>query len=122
MILPPNCWMKIWKPLKFANVKISVPRHVFMPIVTIRAITKSIKMENRKIFWMLLPLASLFFISACAQTLKSYESPKGYDLNNAQRTILPNVLHEVSGIAFPEENSDLIFANEDENGKVYFFP
>lgn len=71
---------------------------------------------------MFMALVSLFFFSACAQTPKNYESPKGYDLNNGQRTILPDVLHELSGITFPEENGDLIFANEDENGKVYFFP
>lgn len=67
-------------------------------------------------------LAGLFFFSACAQTPKSYKSPKGYDLNNGQRTILPDVLHELSGIAFQKERADLIFANEDESGKVYFFP
>lgn len=79
-------------------------------------------MDSRKLFRMLLPLTSLFFFSACAQTPKNYKSPKDYDLNNGQRTIIPDVLHELSGIAFPEGVADLIFANEDENGKVYFFP
>lgn len=71
---------------------------------------------------MFMPLVGLFFFSACAQTSKNYKSPKGYDLNDGQRTILPDVLHELSGISFPEEDSQHIFANEDENGKVYFFP
>src|SRR5690606_10928869 len=39
-----------------------------------------------------------------------------------ERLILPDVLHELSGIAFPEGNDDFIFAHEDELGKVYFFP
>ncbi|HUH47264.1 MAG TPA: SdiA-regulated domain-containing protein [Arenibacter sp.] len=79
-------------------------------------------MDNRKILRTYMALASLFFFSACAQVPKNYRSPKGYDLNRAERTILPYVLHELSGISFSQENNDFIFANEDENGKVYFFP
>lgn len=79
-------------------------------------------MDSRKIFRMVLPLAGLIFVSSCAQTPKNYGSPKGYDLNSPERIILPDVLHELSGIAFSQDGSDLIFANEDENGKVYFFP
>lgn len=71
---------------------------------------------------MLMSVAGLFIVSACAQTPKNYESPKGYDLNDGQRIILPDVLHELSGMSFPEDGSDFIFANEDESGKVYFFP
>ena len=79
-------------------------------------------MESKLILRIIMILVGLFFFSACAQTPKSYKSPKGYDLNNGQRTILPYALHELSGIAFPKESADFIFANEDENGKVYFFP
>jgi len=71
---------------------------------------------------MLMPLTGLFFLSACAQTPKNYASPKAFDLNNGQRISLPNALHELSGIAFPEDRDSLIYAIEDENGKVYFFP
>lgn len=78
-------------------------------------------MKGKKSFLMLMPFVSLFFFSACAQTPKSYDSPKGYDFNNGQQIFLPDALHELSGIAFPKESTDLIFANEDENGIVYFF-
>ena len=66
-------------------------------------------------------LGCLFFLAGCAQTPKFYESPIGYDLNKGEPFVLPDVLHELSGIAFPEKSGDLIYANEDENGKVYFF-
>ncbi len=78
-------------------------------------------MKSRKLFLMLLPFASLFFFFACAQTPKNYDSPTSYDFTKGQQVFLPDALHELSGIAFPTESDDLIYANEDENGKVYFF-
>ncbi|WP_400261465.1 SdiA-regulated domain-containing protein [Sphingobacterium sp. SG20118] len=78
-------------------------------------------MNSKKLFWICMPIASLFFFSACAQTPKSFVSPKGYDLNNGEKQFLPDALHEISGIAFPQESSQYIFANEDEHGIVYFF-
>lgn len=99
------------------------PTHsVFIPVVNYRANTISIKMDNWKISRLLILLTGPFFLSACGQSITNYESPKGYDLNNGERLILPDVLHELSGIAFPEGNDDFIFAHEDELGKVYFFP
>lgn len=68
-----------------------------------------------------MPVASLFFLSACAQTSTAFNSPKGYDLTKGEQWFLPDALHELSGIAFPQESSKHIFANEDENGIVYFF-
>ncbi len=78
-------------------------------------------MKSRKLFLRLLPFVSLFFFFACAQTPKNYNSPMGYDFTNGQLVFLPDALHELSGIAFPTESDEYIFANEDENGKVYFF-
>lgn len=75
---------------------------------------------KKKLLLFLIPLG-LFFFSACAQTPKNYDNPNGYDFANGQQVFLPDALHELSGIAFPAESDDLIFANEDENGKVYFF-
>lgn len=70
----------------------------------------------------LFAFASLFFFSACAQTPRVYESPQGYELNAGEPLYLPDALHELSGIAFPKESDELIFAVEDERGLVYFFP
>ncbi|CDS96719.1 SdiA-regulated domain-containing protein [Sphingobacterium faecium] len=78
-------------------------------------------MNNRKYLLILLPFVCLFFFSACAQHHIVYPSPKGFDLNNGEKLFVPDALHELSGIAFPEESSNHIFANEDENGIVYFF-
>lgn len=68
-----------------------------------------------------MPLACLFFFSACAPHHSVYPSPKGFDLNKGEKLFVPDALQELSGIAFPEESSRHIFANEDENGIVYFF-
>ena len=34
---------------------------------------------------------------------------------------MPSVLREISGIAFDQLNSDTLFAEQDENGKVFHF-
>lgn len=78
-------------------------------------------MNVRKLLSICMPVASLFFLSACAQTTEVYTSPKGYNLNKGEQLFVPDALHELSGIAFPAESSKHIFANEDENGLVYYF-
>ncbi|QQD13001.1 SdiA-regulated domain-containing protein [Sphingobacterium sp. UDSM-2020] len=79
------------------------------------------EMNGRKLLLICMPIASLFFLTACAQTTQVYRSPKGYDFNKGEKLFLPDALHELSGIAFPAESSKHIFANEDENGLVYYF-
>lgn len=78
-------------------------------------------MNVRRLLSISMPVASLFFLCACAQTTQVYMSPKGYNLNKGEQLFVPDALHELSGIAFPEESSKHIFANEDENGLVYYF-
>lgn len=70
----------------------------------------------------LLLLIGVLFFPACAQEPVEYASPKGYNFELGQKVFLPDVLHEISGIAFPHEKDDLIYAVEDESGKVYSFP
>jgi uncharacterized protein YjiK len=50
-----------------------------------------------------------------------YKSPAGYDLTKPEKFVLNNALHEISGISFLKENSDNIFAIEDEDGKLFNF-
>lgn len=78
-------------------------------------------MRNKELYLILMTFVNLVFFSACAQRPKNYDSPNGYDFTNGQTIFLPDALHELSGIAFPKERSKLIFANQDESGKVYFF-
>ncbi|NCD68751.1 SdiA-regulated domain-containing protein [Mucilaginibacter agri] len=56
---------------------------------------------------------------SCQQRVP-YLSPAGYDLNKPQTDYLPDNLEEVSGIAFNKGNPDLLYAEEDENGRVYY--
>ncbi len=57
--------------------------------------------------------------SACAQTKESYKSPAGYDLNKPVKYNMPEDLFEVSGIVFHEGHAGTLYAEQDEDGKVY---
>ena len=45
----------------------------------------------------------------------------GYDLDKAAVFKMPAVLDEISGIAFKNGNADTIFAEQDEEGKLFYF-
>ena len=49
----------------------------------------------------------------------SYQSPAGYDFNKPEKIILNQDLQEISGITFSSGNDTVIFAIEDEDGKLY---
>jgi hypothetical protein len=52
---------------------------------------------------------------------QAFTSPKGYNLNKPVKYNMPEKLHEISGIAFHHGKADSIYAEEDENGRVYYF-
>lgn len=56
---------------------------------------------------------------ACNQRGKSYTSPAGYNLNEPEKFFMPSSLHEISGICF-YNNSDTMYAIQDEKGNVYY--
>jgi hypothetical protein len=57
---------------------------------------------------------------ACTEK-KTYNSPPGYDLNNPAKYNMTDALTEVSGITFRNGKADTIYAEQDEEGKVYYF-
>lgn len=59
-------------------------------------------------------------VSACSQQASKYTSPAGYNLNKPGKIVLPSVLLEVSGISFNGGNSDILYAEQDEEGKVFY--
>jgi len=67
--------------------------------------------------WSLLGMAMLF--TACSRN-KVFKSPKGYDLNNPQRIIMPASLHEISGITFYQGRTDTVYAEQDEDGRLFY--
>lgn len=51
---------------------------------------------------------------------KSYTSPPGYDLNNGIKYNMSEGLLEISGIAFHHGKPDSLYAEQDEDGRIYY--
>jgi hypothetical protein len=73
-------------------------------------------MGETKYFLVLLVLLTL---GACSQPLQ-IKSPAGYNLSKPQVFTMPPVLEEISGIAFKNGNADTIYAEQDEEGKLFY--
>ncbi len=78
-------------------------------------------MENNYPCLIIYFLCTLVAISSCESQQQPYASPPGYNLNNPKRFNMPNSLREISGIAFNLGNSDTLYAEQDEEGKVFHF-
>ena len=61
-----------------------------------------------------------FSYSSCKQQVK-FTSPAGYNLSKPQVFVMPGKLDEISGIAFKNGNPDTLYAEQDEEGKVFYF-
>lgn len=60
--------------------------------------------------------------SSCSQTKTSGgKSPAGYDLNSPVKYEMPPELLEISGIAFNNGDNSTIYAEQDEEGKIFYF-
>lgn len=66
------------------------------------------------------PGLCLFIFSACTGQQIRYQSPRGYDLTRPETFVMPDVLHEISGIGFKDGNSDVLYTEQDEEGRVYY--
>ncbi len=76
-------------------------------------------MKNKKTGY---PWALLLLIMASCNGQKiSYKSPSGYDFSKPEKFNMPDVLEEISGIAFNKGNADTIYAEQDEEGKLFHF-
>lgn len=78
-------------------------------------------MENNYPCLIIFFLCTLVATSSCESQQQPYTSPPGYNLNNPKRFNMPNSLREISGIAFNQGNGDTIYAEQDEEGKVFRF-
>ena len=71
-------------------------------------------------------IPSLFFISlfynGCNQHSKAREISPGYDLSRPEILKMPSSLNELSGITFNKGNPDTIYAEQDEEGRLFYFP
>ncbi|WP_199136646.1 SdiA-regulated domain-containing protein [Pedobacter sp. ASV12] len=78
--------------------------------------------KGYQLLW--LALASLATMQlSCAQTKsKGPASPPGYDLSKPQKYNMPDVLQEISGIAFNKGDNKMVYAEQDEEGKIFRLP
>src|ERR1700743_723443 len=49
-------------------------------------------------------------------------SPPGYDLASPKKFVMPESLREISGICFLRGNPDTMYAEQDEEGRLFFSP
>ncbi|HUP10674.1 MAG TPA: SdiA-regulated domain-containing protein [Niastella sp.] len=77
-------------------------------------------MYTSKIFRGCVVMMVLVFAVIACKPKRKFESPKGYDITNPQKIVMPPSLEEISGITFNKGNSDTVYAQEDENGKLYY--
>src|SRR4051812_35760500 len=75
---------------------------------------------------MLRLLFSLLCILACFQTCNQAApvqvvGPQHYDLGKPAVYPMPASLDEISGIAFNKGNPDTIYAEQDEDGRLFYF-
>ncbi len=50
------------------------------------------------------------------------ENPVGYDLGKPEKYLMPDILQEISGIAFNKGKSDVVYAQQDEDGILFKLP
>lgn len=66
-----------------------------------------------------LAISFIIFLSCSAKDGK-YGSPKGFDLTNPEKFSMPDALTEISGITFYKGNNDILYAEQDEEGKLFW--
>lgn len=60
----------------------------------------------------------LITINACTQPAQ-IKNPPGYQLDKPEVFTMPAGLHEISGITFKNGNADTVYAQQDEEGKIF---
>lgn len=78
-------------------------------------------MNKLNVFYKLVLVCLIAISGASCKGQQRYDSPQGYDLNNPAKSFMPDLLTEISGIAFKSGKADKIYAEQDEEGKVYYF-
>jgi hypothetical protein len=69
----------------------------------------------------ILLFCGMITILSCAQSQKYNSNPQGYDLAKPVKYEMPSHLLEISGIAFNNGDNSLIYAEQDEAGKLFYF-
>ncbi len=77
--------------------------------------------NNMKLIHMVLLMIVLVFVNAACSQPAANSNPPGYNLSKPIVYKMPSVLEEISGITFIRGNADTIFAEQDEEGKLFYF-
>lgn len=72
----------------------------------------------KKCFYIVV-LTSIFGTYACKAPQNKFTSPKGYDLTKPEKFNMPSSLLEISGIAFHNGDSKVVYSIQDEDGKLF---
>jgi len=64
-------------------------------------------------------VSCMVVLTTCSPKRK-FGGPPGYALNTPQKFVMPASLQEISGIAFYKGNPDTVYAEQDEEGKVFY--
>ena len=67
-------------------------------------------------------IVSFIAISCVGKKEKPSSGPAGYNLNKPQKYSMPDILQEVSGIAFNKGDNAFVYAQQDEDGKLFKLP
>ncbi len=67
-------------------------------------------------------LISLLALSCVDKKGKAVANPPGYNINKPEKYSMPDVLQEISGIAFNKGDSRFVYAEQDEEGMVFKLP
>jgi len=78
-------------------------------------------MENKYKLHVLFFLCTVLMFISCESQKQKYTSPPGYNFSSPKKYKMPDQLREISGIVFRQGNNDVLYAEEDENGKVFHF-
>jgi hypothetical protein len=71
---------------------------------------------------LLVSVGAVSFISCTERADRNgNDSPKGYNLDKPIKYNMPDELLEISGITFNNGKSDSLYAEQDEEGKVFYF-
>ena len=67
-------------------------------------------------------LVSLIGLSCVGKKDKVTDNPVGYDLSKPQKYSMPDILQEISGIAFDKGDNTFVYAEQDEDGSLFRLP
>lgn len=83
---------------------------------------KYIKKLNNSYGLSIMVLMALLSCACAEKKVKADENPIGYDLTKPKKYSMPDILQEISGIAFNKGDSSVVYAQQDEDGAVFRLP